>query len=729
MQNLKDSELRYRRLFEAAQDGILILNAKTGMITDVNPFLIRLLGYSREEFVEKKLWEVGAFKDVKASKEAFGALQEDAYIRYEDLPLRAKDGRLVEVEFVSNVYLVGAEKVIQCNIRDITARKSAEAHLQLRAVEMEMLYENGLALSKLLEPHEIGQKLIDLIAQRMEWHHTAIRLLYSQPERLELLAFSQSGLEEKSQLSEVEGRFNRLISRPGEGLAGWAIQNAQIVRSGDLHHDPRYKETFAGMQSGLYVPLQTGQKMLGIISLESEAPDSFSETDERLLVTLANQAAVAIENAQFYQTAQQEITERKRIESLLANEKKQLEKRVEARTADLSRANSNLAHALRVKDEFLASMSHELRTPLTGILGLSEALQLKVYGELNDRQLKIIQVLETSGRHLLALINDILDLTKIEAGKIDLELTPCSMNEICQASLQLTKGMSQQKHQRVHYSPPLQPIILQADARRLKQILVNLLGNAIKFSPDGADLGLELQPDPLKQTLKVSVWDTGIGIKSEDLHKLFLPFVQIDSRLGRLYPGTGLGLSLALRLTELHQGGIEVESQFGLGSRFTVVLPWQALVPEPAAWAVGLEAAREAVPFSPETQPRRPAILIIDDNEPILEMLADFLEANRYRVRTTRSGLELLKQAADELPDLFLIDIQLPGMNGLEIIRRLRALPNPLAATVPVIAITALTMPGDRELCLEAGADVYLSKPVKLLELAASIQQLLALRQ
>jgi diguanylate cyclase (GGDEF)-like protein/PAS domain S-box-containing protein len=145
VQNIKTSELRYRRLFEAAQDGILILDAQTGAITDVNPFLVKMLGYSREEFVEKKLWEVGAFKDIEASQEAFEALQRNEYIRYEDLPLRGKDGRLIQVEFVSNVYLVGGEKVIQCNIRDITERKHAEdALLKSQALLLEQSVRDHL---------------------------------------------------------------------------------------------------------------------------------------------------------------------------------------------------------------------------------------------------------------------------------------------------------------------------------------------------------------------------------------------------------------------------------------------------------------------------------------------------------------------------------------------------------------------------------------------------------
>src|SRR6266498_5573734 len=172
-QKIRTSELRYRRLFEAAQDGILIPDAKTGAITDVNPFLIKMLGYSREEFVEKKLWEVGAFKDIEASQEAFEALQKNEYIRYENLPLRAKDGRLVQVEFVSNVYLVGGEKVIQCNIRDITERKQAQDALLKSEARYRRLFEAAQAGVLILDAgtgmiDDVNPYLINLLGYSRE---------------------------------------------------------------------------------------------------------------------------------------------------------------------------------------------------------------------------------------------------------------------------------------------------------------------------------------------------------------------------------------------------------------------------------------------------------------------------------------------------------------------------------------------------------------------------------
>jgi PAS domain S-box-containing protein len=283
----------------------------------------------------------------------------------------------------------------------------------------------------------------------------------------------------------------------------------------------------------------------------------------------------------------QDITQRKQAENLIRQYASELELRVEQRTADLSRVNAELARALRASDEFLASTSHELRTPLTSILGLSESLQLQTYGSLNERQQKTLKIIEESGRHLLELINDILDLSKIQSGKLDLKFGPCSIADVCEAGLQMTKGMANQKRQNVSYTPGAWPVTVQADGRRLKQILVNLLGNAIKFTPEDGELGLEVQADETEHVVRLTVWDKGIGIQPEELSRIFKPFVQLDGGLERQYPGSGLGLSLVQRLTEMHNGRISVESVFGAGSRFTVTLPW-----EPQAGASILEKSQ-----------------------------------------------------------------------------------------------------------------------------------------
>ncbi|MCX6082783.1 MAG: PAS domain S-box protein [Chloroflexi bacterium] len=421
----------------------------------------------------------------------------------------------------------------------------------------------------------------------------------------------------------------------------------------------------------------------------------------------------------------EDITERKRAEELIRKYASELEMHVDERTADLSRVNSDLARALRSRDEFLASMSHELRTPLTGILGLSEALQLNTFGEMNDEQQKTLSTIEESGRHLLDLINDILDLSKIEAGKLELHFAEFSIADVCQASLQLTKGMAHLKKQNVYYSPPSEPVIVRADARRLKQILVNLLGNAIKFTPENGELGLEIDANEAEKIVKLKVWDKGIGINSDDLHKLFKPFVQIDSSFARQYSGTGLGLSLAQRLTEMHNGGIEIESVFGKGSCFIVTLPWSPQASQPVPFEPDLAAGvLSNLPTSPKGS-KSHLVMLADDNEMVLQMVADFLGTKQYRVLKVRSGAELLERVNDVHPDIVLVDIQMPGMDGLEAIRRLRAHPDALIAAVPMIAVTALAMPGDQEQCLQAGANVYMSKPLKLKELAVSIHELL----
>jgi PAS domain S-box-containing protein len=429
-----------------------------------------------------------------------------------------------------------------------------------------------------------------------------------------------------------------------------------------------------------------------------------------------------------------DITKRKLAEEQIHTLNAELEQRVADRTAELTGANAALRRAARMKDEFLATMSHELRTPLTAVQGLSEALQMGIYGTLNDKQLKALGTIRESGQHLLDLITDILDLSKLEAGKLELQADRVAVEDVCQASLRFVRQLALKKN--LHVGLTFDPHVtsLQADARRLKQMLVNLLSNAVKFTPAGGRVGLTVEGDAQRQVVRFVVWDTGIGIAPEDLPRLFQPFTQLDSRLAREYEGTGLGLSLVQRMAELHGGDVTVESEgvLGKGSRFTLTLPWRTVTASEPAAPPPVEKAQSPAPVT-QSQPAPPAagaplmepvLLLVDDNQDTLFTLSTYLEAQAYKVYTAASGEAALALAESLRPQIILLDIQMPAMDGLEVLRRLRAHAD--LATVPVVALTALAMPEDRERCLAAGANAYLSKPVQLRELKQTLHDLLA---
>jgi PAS domain S-box-containing protein len=422
-----------------------------------------------------------------------------------------------------------------------------------------------------------------------------------------------------------------------------------------------------------------------------------------------------------------DVTERRQMEAALEAERSSLARRVEERTAELRAANAELARAARLKDEFLASVSHELRTPLNIILGMSETIQERVYGPLTDEQAEAIHNVEESGRHLLALINDILDLSKIEAGRLALVPGPVSIEEISATSLSMVGQIAQQKHLTVALEhDPTVPTIT-ADPRRLKQMLVNLLSNAVKFTPAGGSIGLQISADSQRGVVHFTVWDTGIGIAPEDLNQLFRPFVQLDSRLSREYMGTGLGLVLVERMAGLHGGKVSVESKPGHGSRFTITLPtamsYDEAAPPSSPSAPEASGAADVDVVEPAQRPR---ILVADDNAETSAMYSRYLGYKGYEVLVANNGAEVLERARELRPDLILMDIQMPGIDGLEATRQIRA--DPVLGQVPIIALTAMAMPGDRARCLEAGMNAYLSKPIGLQILLAEIQSAIARR-
>jgi len=391
-----------------------------------------------------------------------------------------------------------------------------------------------------------------------------------------------------------EGYVSRMRHfRLGEGVAGKVFESGEAFLVEDLQQHPELNQMAQkdGVRSVASIPIRSREKIVGVMSVLSHGQRRFAPAEIDLLTAIGNQIGTAIENAGLYQEV--------RLAAL------ELEATVEARTLELQRTNVALRQALyraeeasRAKSQFLATMSHELRTPLNPIIGFSELLEDQQFGALNEKQRQYVSRVLTSARHLLALINGVLDLAKVEAGSSALDLDPLHLAQALKTSCEGIRPQAAAKGIELQLNIESAPRTLVADAARIRQILDHLLSNAIKFTPTGGKVSLsarrvsrpkskvqgqrdrmdevDANPETLDHgdLVEISVTDTGIGIKTEDLPKLFRPFTQLDASLTRKHQGTGLGLALTKKLVELHGGTIQGESGGpGQGSTFTVILP------------------------------------------------------------------------------------------------------------------------------------------------------------
>jgi signal transduction histidine kinase/CheY-like chemotaxis protein len=518
-------------------------------------------------------------------------------------------------------------------------------------------------------------------------------------------------------VSEMEAVLKQGIPY-GQGLLWQVVETGLPVFVEDYKNHPQAVDAFRhpGIgQLGIFpIPSATG-KIIGVLTLESRSQQKLQEAPQRdMLLVACRTLGVAIERAQ----AQEH----------------------------LRRANEDLERASRLKSEFLASMSHELRTPLNSILGFADLLQRQTAGLLTPRQLIHVQAIEKSGQHLLQLINDILDLSKIEAGKADLELRSVSIQRLCNECLKMISSRAEKKRQALSLELDYRLQKVSLDERRVRQILINLLSNAVKFTPEGGTVKLggrlaygcqlkqEFRPDrsPINCStpyLCLEVTDSGIGIPEDKLHLLFRPFQQVDSSLTRRHEGTGLGLALTKRLAELHGGTVSVESKENEGSTFRVWLPltemrFYALEADTTESESKQSGASAVNPELPRNDAKR--ILVVEDQPFNQVLLSEVLELEGYAVEWIHDGNAMLERlrspgvATESLPHLILMDIQLPEVDGFELIGQLKA--HPIWQNVPVIAVTAMAMSGDRDRCLAAGADDYLSKPLDLEKLITTVR-------
>ena len=711
---LQASESRYRLATRATNDVIWEWSTQTGQLTWAENAQA-VFGYSPEEIGPDATWwdhrihpedrprvlsrldEVVKGEELVWSDEYRFLLKDGSYAVISDHGYIERDtgGRAVR--------LIGA-------MSNITGRKRAEEKIRHQIQQLSALRAIDIAISSTFDLKPSLAVLLNKVVSELGISAASVLLFHQPSLTLEYLAgngFLTSAIQQ-----------SRL--RLGEGLAGRAALERHIVHALDLsqpgHEFVRAELLKAEKFVSYYaVPLLAKGELKGLLEIFHRAELHPDQEWLDFLETLGRQAAIAIDNAQLFENLQRSNTE--------------LERRVAERTAQLNQTNAELERANRAKDEFLASMSHELRTPLNSILGLSESLLEQKRGTLNASQEKSLRTIQSSGHHLLELITDILDLSKIEAGKFEYRPQLVLVDDLCRSSLAFVNSQAIKKSITVTYQNDTSIASISADPRRLKQILINLLSNAVKFTPDRGAVTLKVEARPEQDLILFSVIDTGIGIAAEDLERLFQPFVQLDSTLNRQFEGTGLGLTLVQKLTDLHGGSVEMQSEPGQGSRFTVHLPLGLEGSESGAAVPPAGEPAEEKPFEEKDQtahsaePVRYTVLIAEDNAANILTIADYLESHGYEIVIAYDGAEALEKADQTQPHIILMDIQMPVMSGLEAIAQLRK--DPRFAATPIIALTALAMPGDRERCLQAGATEYMSKPVSLKTLANTIANLL----
>ncbi len=413
-----------------------------------------------------------------------------------------------------------------------------------------------------------------------------------------------------------------------------------------------------------------------------------------------------------------DITEEKRLREELKKKNEELEELTEnledkvfERTKELEKINRELSKANEMKGRFIANASHELRTPLHSIIGFSEILLQKTFGDLNEKQQRYTNTIYTSGKHLIHLVNNILDLAKIEAGKMELSHQTFPLKTTIDEVLMVLKPLAGKKviEPKIEMSSEVDSFT--ADKIKFKQILYNLLSNAIKFTPEGGTVGVniekvkgnkEILPWALEsqRLLKVSVWDTGVGIRPEDREKIFEEFEQLDP--SKSTEGTGLGLSLTKKLVELHGGQIEVGGTYGQGAIFNVYLPFvvhkkQTSMPKPISPQIAETRLKEECPL----------VLVVEDDIPTVEILTIHLTQAGYRIAHAYDGEEAILKAKELKPFVITLDIMLPKKDGWEVLQSLKA--NPDTRDIPVIIHSIIE---NKELAFALGATDYMVKPV-----------------
>lgn len=647
---LAKSEADLRALFTSMEDVVLVVDkdARYIRIAPTNPSrLVR----PPEELLGKRMHEVVPEETAEQFQQAINKTlekNETVQIEYE-LPV----GDDV-FWFLASLSKLEEDKVFWV-ARDITERKKSEEAIRRRNEYLAVSAEIGKLVTSTLDLNSIFTRTVKLISERFNFYHAAIFIVEETGFNAILReATGEAGEEMKRNNHTLPVNANSIVGKVTTDGAAIVVNN---VATDSLHKvNPLLPET----QSEAAIPLRIGNRVIGAVDIQSKNTNAFTEDEVAVLQTLADQVAIAIDNARSFELSQEAVKEMRETD--------------------------------RVKSQFLANMSHELRTPLNSIIGFSRVILKGIDGPVTELQQQDLSAIYNSGQHLLSLINDILDLAKIEAGKMELAFDEVNMSDVTNSVLSTMSGLVKDKP--INLKRIIDPDIptVRADAIRIRQVMINLLSNAAKFTDEGDIIvHVGLKPGPTgRMELQVNVTDTGPGISQQDQAKLFQAFSQVDDSPTRKTGGTGLGLSICQHLISMHGGRIWVDSEIGHGSTFSFTLPLFRKEKE-----------------NDSNTTKKKVILAIDDDPQVIGLYERYLQPQDYQVVSLTDPSKAVERIKQLKPFAITLDIMMPGIDGWQVLDRVKA--DPETRNTPVIICSIIE---DHEKGYSLGASDYLVKPI-----------------